>query len=141
MPRRVLVKTREMGQLALHLVRQEAGVWEPEWDDLRGTAIADLFTVVTREVIEQALQGYTKPLILALGLPPDGALRKLPPEAKICSQRRTCSLWDAQCCFPVAKKMPWCFQPSGLPPKASEAIQIWRERVYLVVALEEQKNA
>ena len=141
MPRRVLVNIRERGQVELLLVRMVGGRWEPEWEPLRETAVGELLPVVTREDIEHALNGYTRPLFRGLGLPPDGALRKLPKEAKECRERRTCRLWRAEECHPVAKAMPWCFQPDGLPMKAAEAVQLWREKVHIVIALEEDPNA
>lgn len=137
MPRRVTIATKERRQLEALLVREEVGVWEPEWEVLRETAIGGLVTRLPRGVIEQALQGYSWPLVKGLGLPPDGALRKLPPEARVCSQRRTCRLWRGEDCRPLAKAMPWCFQPDGLPLKAAEAVQLWREGVYLIVTLED----
>ena len=137
MSRRVLIQTREIGKVTLVLVRQEAGTWEPDWEPLRTSALASIIPIIPRETIEHALRGYTRPLILALGLPPEGCLRKLPPEAKLCSQRRTCTLQRATDCSPTAKAMPWCYHPEGLPDKAAEAIALWREGVYLIVTLEE----
>jgi hypothetical protein len=141
MPRRVLVNIREMGQIELLLVRMEGGCWEPEWEALRETPIAGLLPVVTRQDIEHALKGYTRPLYRGLGLPPDGALRKLPKDAKECRERRSCRLWRPEECHPVAKAMPWCFQPDALPLKAAEVIQLWREKTYIVITLEEDQNA
>jgi len=137
MPRRVTIKTRELGQLDVLLIREAAGQWEPEWEPLRETSVAGLMTRVARSVIEEALRGYSWPLVQLLGLPPAGALRKLSPEAKACSQRRSCRLWRAEDCQPKAKALPWCFQPDTLPLKAAEAVQLWREGVYLIVTLED----
>jgi hypothetical protein len=137
MPRRVTVKTKELGQLDVLLVREAEGRWEPEWEPLRETVIGGLATQVPRGVVETALLGYSWPLVQQLGLAPAGALRKLPPEARVCSQRRTCGLWRAEDCHVRAKGMPWCFQPDTLPLKAAEVIQLWREGVYLIVTLED----
>jgi hypothetical protein len=39
--------------------------------------------------------------------------------------------------MPVAKELPWCFEPEGLENPVREAvsrlIQIWHESVYVVV--------
>ena len=112
-------------------------MWEPEWEPLRETPLAELFTTLPRATLELALMKYTRPLVKALGLPPQGALRKLPPEARVCAQRRTCSLRNDQECFPTARNTPWCFQPEGLPHIAAKAIQLWRENAYIIVVVED----
>jgi hypothetical protein len=136
--RRVKVLTAEKGPLEILVVWSAKGIWEPEWEPLRETQWAELLTIVHPEVMEHALRGWSRPLVLALGLPPEGALRKIPVENRQCSQRGPCPLYDPKQCQPVAKELPWCFEPEGFSPGPLKdalvrLIQIWHEAVYVVV--------
>ena len=136
------VDTKELGFLELYLIYDEGGVWEEEWLPLQGNEIAALFTVVPKDTVEHALRGWTSPLVKALGLPPKGALLKVPERARVCTLRGRCPFYDKAMCFPTAKKMPWCFEPelSDDPEArrlASEVIKYWREGVYVVLVQEE----
>lgn len=137
MPRSLNVNTKEMRQLHLFVVRETAGVWEPEWEPLRCTPLAALFTHVLRETLEHALHGWSWPLVSALGLPPKGALHKLPPSAQVCKDAGICGVYCAEQCRPIAKHMPVCFHPSGLPYPAQEAVRLWRDNTYVVVVSED----
>ena len=137
MPRYLTVNTKELQRVSMLVIRETAGVWEPEWEPLRETCIASLFTRVTRGALEHALRGWSWPLISALGLPPEGALRKLPSSAKTCRDAGTCGVYQAEHCHPLAKKMPVCFHPKDLPYPAQEVIRLWRENSYVVVTIEE----
>lgn len=139
MPRRLKVSTREMGMVELYLIYAKGEEWEEEWRPLQGTDVASLFTVVTKEVMDHALWGYSKPLVAALGLPPPGALRKMPHQQ--CSARVGCPLYDPPDCVPTGKNLPHCFRPEGLPSDESrwlafEAVRLWREGVYIAVVKE-----
>jgi hypothetical protein len=134
----VKVVTQEKGTLEILVVWSEKGLWESEWEPLRGTLWAGLLTIVKPEVMEHALRGWSKPLVMALGLPPSGALRKIPSEFRQCAQRGTCPLYEAKKCQPVATELPWCFEPEGIEDfqvkeAASRLIQVWHEAVYVVV--------
>lgn len=130
--------TQEKGPLEVLIVWSKDGKWESEWDALRETPWANLMTVVNPEIMEHALRGWSKPLTTALGLPPKGALRKIPEEQRQCLQRGPCPLYEAKKCYPAAKDLPWCFEPEGLEDQrvreaASRLIQTWHEGVYVVV--------
>lgn len=130
-----------MGELRLLLIEEHAGVWEEEWEPLRGTVFGNQFTQVTKEVLDHAMHRYSRPLVNSLGPIPEGALRKIPPVSRECYQRKKCPLYSASTCFPEAEKMPWCFEPAGVEAErvrsaASRAIEQWRERVYLVIVKE-----
>src|SRR4051812_1481223 len=100
-----------MGDLQLLLISEEAdGRWEPEWEPLRGTVFGDQFTVMTRETIEHGLHRWSKPVVDALGISPEGALKKIPPGSRECFRRKVCPLYDPKLCFPESKNMPWCFE-------------------------------
>jgi len=137
-PRQVKISTREMGTLRLLLITEKNGVWEEEWEPLRGTVFGDQFTVTDRETIEQALKRWSRPLVDALGITPEGALKKIPPESRECFKCKRCPLYNEKLCFPESKNMPWCFEPGGVASEsvryaATRAFEQWRDRVYLVV--------
>lgn len=136
--------TAEKGVLEVLAISQQNDVWEEPWDVLRGTPIGALFSVVSRRNLNHVLDGFSKPFVSALGIPPEGALRKV---SQHCWKK--CSLYDPKLCNVLSKKLlPWCFEPvmaEGTSQKvltqASEAIRYWTEKVYLVVVLEDQLNA
>jgi hypothetical protein len=134
MSRLVKLPTKELGEV------QILAIWET--DPLRETPVGGLFSSTKQEVFTLALSGWTRPLALALGLPPVGALRKLPRVSMECDMRRGCPVFDKKRCFPTAKDMPWCFEPEGFSDNptrvaAAKAIGHWREGVYLVVITED----
>ena len=140
MPRRLKIVTLEMGRVELQLIYQTGEVWESEWRALQGTDIGNLFPVVSDEVANHAIRGWSKPLIESLGLPPQGALRKIPHTQQVCTYRDRCPYYDSHKCVPTSKKMPDCFQPGSVDESARsiayEAIRLWREGVYIVVVQE-----
>lgn len=140
MPRRLKLVTVEVGKLELFLIYSSNSVWEPEWRPMQGHPIASLFTMTSKEVVDHALRGWTAPLTKALGIPPLGALRKLPVAAKGCMDRQKCPHYDQKDCNPAAKDMPWCFVPGGITDEvrqlASDVIQMWREGVYILLVEE-----
>jgi hypothetical protein len=139
MPRRLKVETRELGMVEMFLIYAPGGEWEAEWKPLQGTDVGDLFTVVTKEVMDHALWGYSKPLVEALGLPPKGALHKMPHP--LCANRIGCTFYEARDCVPTGRNLPHCYQPEGLPSEESrqlafEAVRLWRDGVYIAVVKE-----
>lgn len=148
MPRRVKLPTLEMGEVQLLLLDG----WEKEWAVLEGTAFGDQFSTVAHEAVEHALRRLSRPLVDALGIPPAGALRKVPKVSRECFMRlkraglpRPCPLYDRFTCYPTAPEMQWCFEPDGVEDEtarkmAARAIELWREEVYVVV-VEEKPSA
>lgn len=141
MPRKVTIPTRELGELSLYVIYEKAGSYEPSWAPVQGKPFTDGFSRVSIEVWTHALKGWTHPLVKALGLPPEGAIRKLLPIEKTCEAQSTCPLFTKGECTPLYKKMPWCFQPGGLDTLdqrrlGAEAIQMWRDKTYIVVVFE-----
>lgn len=138
MSRQVCLPTREMGDIHVLLISCTGGKWEPEWDSLRGTVFGDQFSVVSHDAVTLALKRLSKPLTQALGIQPQGALRKIPLKSRKCANHERCPLFDPKQCFPEAKNMPWCFEPAGVEPEsvrllATQAIELWRRGVYIVV--------
>ncbi len=135
MPRRLTLQTAEMGQLELYLIYNEGGVWEAQWRGFQG--VWDVPSV-SKEVMDHALHGWTRPLVDALGPPPKGKLHMLPAKARRCASESECPFYDARRCGLLLTKMPWCFVPDGTAPGmlAAELIKLWREGVYVVAVLE-----
>lgn len=138
MPRELNLNTHEMGDLNLYLIYQYGEVWEEEWRPLQGEAITKLLTVVSQEMMDHALKGFTRPFIKALGIPPEGALRKLPNS--LCDRRIHCPFYHKKECVPLYKKMPSCFEPAGIEDLearrlAGDFVRMWRAGVYLVVVV------
>lgn len=138
MPRRVKLPTLEMGEIQLLLVDD----WSHGWEVLQGTVFGEQVSVVSREVVDHALHRYSRPLVDTLGIPPDGALRKVPRECwrrlKREENPRACILYDKGRCLTTSPDMPWCFEPDGdfdevIRKKGAEAIELWHEGVYIVV--------
>ena len=139
MPRRIKIQTVEMGTLDLLVVLQAKGVWESDWEALRASPFANLIPIVTREALDHAIRGWSKPLVRSIGLPPEGALKKLP--SKLCAVRAICPFHDQKHCASDAKKMPTCFEPSGVEEGvartlAAEVCRLWHERTYVIVVAE-----
>lgn len=138
MSRRVKLPTQEKGILEVEIVWGDGDHWESEWEPLRQTHWAGLMSVVPAEVMEHALRGWSKPLVSVLGLPPEGALRKIPPENRDCQMQGSCAIHDKSRCFPIAKELPWCFEPrmaesEAVRAAASRLVRLWHEGVYVVV--------
>jgi hypothetical protein len=135
----IKIPTNEMGELRILLIDTEPdGSWEPEWEPLRGTIFGDQFSTASREAVEHALHRLSRPLVDALGIPPEGALRRVPVEGRECFNRRTCKIYLPKHCRLEAKNMPRCFEPDGVASElvretATKAFEYWRDRVYLVV--------
>lgn len=139
MPRRLKVYPTKFAPLDLQVINSYGGEWEPDWRALQGSSVAELFTVITKEVMDHTLARWLKPLVDSLGIPPEGALRKIPRK---CADEVGCPFHDKDRCIPFAKKMPWCFIPSGIVGNetrhlAQETVRLWREGVYIVVVEEE----
>jgi len=141
MSRRLKVRTNEMGMVEMYLIYDEGGVWEEEWRELQVSAdLVDLSTV-PKEMMEQALWGFTKPLVEALGPTPKGRLLGLPEASRECAERKKCPLYDSKRCSHLKPKMPWCFVAdlsleAGVLRLMTELISMWREGVYVVLVRE-----
>lgn len=135
--------TREMGSVKLLVTWAKNGQWEPDIEPLRGTRFGEQLSKVPQSALDHALNGYSKPLSDALGIRPEGALRKIPEPSRVCARRTKCPLYAARECMPTAKAMPWCFEPDGCSEAVSQAaarvIAEWRDEVYVVVI--EETNA
>lgn len=137
MARLMKLPTLERGEIIVLAITERDGQWEPEWEPLRETVYGRQFTAVSRETLEHALRGFSRPLSDALGIPPVGALRKIPGPSRACYARRKCPFYEPHACHPQAAKMPWCFEPDDINDKkvrqsAAQAIEQWREGVYLL---------
>jgi len=135
------LRTVEKGDLEVLQIREREGKWEGDWDELRDTPVGKLFSRISKANLDHVLHGYSRPFVDALGISPEGALRKLP--SKECRKRSDCTFYDQRKCLTTSSNLPWCYEPEGLNVSekgnsvASEAVFRWRERVYLVVVPEE----
>lgn len=144
MPRRVRLKTREKGMLEVLVVTEFAdGRWELGWENIRGTFFGQLVPRVPRSAFNHVLNGYSQPFIEALGLPPEGALKRLPTAA--CAKQGGCSLYDSRRCSLWSKKLPWSYEPAGFDALggstlriASELIFLWKEGVRVVAVYDDE---
>jgi hypothetical protein len=132
-PRRLAIQSPEMGRIELYLIYNEKGIWEEQWRPLQG--VMDI-SEVTKEDMDHALNGWTRPLVANLGPPPKGLLRRLP--SKRCEREKGCPFFDKRNCSAISTKTPWCFEPEGIDPGilASEVIKLWQQEVYVVAVLE-----
>jgi len=133
-----------MGDLELYLIYQYGKTWEEMWAPAQGLPATSLLTTVDKSVMDHALLGWSAPLVKALGIPPEGALRKLPVENRVCARRDPCPFYHPKECVPLAPKMQWCFQPDGIEdPNArqliAELVKFWREGVYTVVVVDGER--
>lgn len=144
MPRRLRVKTRERGPLELYVVTESPeGGWEIGWENLRTTFFGKLVPRVPRSAFNHVLNGFSKPFVDALGLPPEGALRKLP--SPCCSKQTTCALFDKRRCLLTSKQLPWCYEPAGFEDLgtatrriASELVFLWKEGVHVIAVYDDE---
>jgi hypothetical protein len=137
MARQIKLKTREVGDLHLMLVRSTGGVWEDEWEPLRDAPWAEYLTRVDKATLDHALHGWTSPLVKALGPSPSMILHRISPDAQQCALWDQCVFYRKRDCTPKAPKMPNCFQPVGVPAELGyEVVRLWRESVYVVIVEE-----
>lgn len=124
-----------MGRVELYLIYDEGGTWEAEWRDLQGKLA---LPTLSKEDMDHALHGWTRPLVDQIGPPPQGMLLQLPRAARRCAHEKTCPLYDRKHCDIQHKKMPWCFEPAGIEAGrlAAEVIKLWRSEVYVLLVKE-----
>ena len=103
---------------------------------LVGTPWEGLIQVVTGEALSHALHGWFKPLMDQLGPPPTLRLKRVPNEAKVCANARSCAIADARCM--PNPKVPLCFEVPGddhVAELATALILLWREGYHVIVAI------
>lgn len=138
MSRRIVIPSDP--PIRLLTISESKGTWESEWEPLKGTIFEGLFSHVDRRVIDEAIRGHVGPLVKSLGIPPEGALRKMP--SRECGKRKSCIFYDNRKCLLLSSKMPWCFVPEGLDvteelePLVMEVLAAWKEPRHIVVVRE-----
>lgn len=143
MSRRLRVKTREKGFLEIFAFTEAAdGSWETGWEGLRNTVLGGLVSRVPRSSFNHLLHGYSGPFVSALGISPAGALLKLPSAA--CDKQRTCALYDKRNCLVASRKLPWCYEPTGIVNldaaavrTASDLVFLWKQEVYVIAVYDD----
>lgn len=143
MPRRLKARTLEKGLLEIFAITEAAdGTWEAGWEDLRRTVLGSLVSRVPRSTYNHLLNGYSAPFISMLGIPPQGALQKLPSER--CDKQPSCTLYQKRICFVGSRKLPWCYEPTGIEGLVPAAMRIagdlvflWKQEVYVVAVFDD----
>ena len=141
MPRRLKVPTDEKGLLELQTFNEAAdGTWEGNWESLRGSYLAQLISRVPRSAFNHVLNGFSAPFVAALGLPPEGALLKMP--SPFCEKQANCVYYEKRKCIISSKKLPYCYEPVRLigaltTRMANEAVFLWKEGVYVVAVYDD----
>jgi len=143
--RRLKIASAEMGFLELYLIYQYGADYEADWKPLQGHPLAGLFTSVSKETMDHALKGFTRPFVQQLGLPPLGCLHKIPTGSRECAHVAECPFYDKMACLPTSKKLPNCYQPAGVEGDVArqlghEVVALWREGVFIVVVREPQQT-
>ena len=134
MPRRLSLPSPELIRMELYFIYSYAGTWEIQWHPLQGSIE---LPIISKEVGDHALRGWTKPLVDKLGPPPEGMLRKLPSQD--CAYEKTCTFFDERWCKALSKRTPWCFEPMGFAAVgtlAAEIVRLWKDNVHIVVVEE-----
>lgn len=143
MPRRLKVRTHEKGVVEIFaFTESHDGSWEGGWEGLRNTLLGRLISRVPRSSFGHLLNGYSGPFVSALGIPPAGALLKLP--SPLCDKQNRCSLYQKRICWVGSRKLPWCYEPhriDGLEPAAKpiagEVVFLWKQEVYVVAIFDD----
>lgn len=132
------VKVPNSFGIELLTISKVDGVFEREWAPLQGNLLCDLFSVINRRTLEEALRGHLNPLRCALGLQPKGVLRKL--QARPCAQKSVCSMYDPHRCWIKKSVIPSCFHLDTYDLKTDQEIYLahyaiinWLDGVYVVV--------
>lgn len=132
----MMIPTLQKGNLlVIRIQENDDGTWEKDWEPLRETPMASLMSRMTQRELDHALHGYSRPFVDALGISPEGALRKIPSQE--CSKRGNCTFYDPTLCVVSSKELPWCYEPDGIAEQSgqagAQAVFHWRSKVYLVV--------
>lgn len=131
----------EFNLLVLH--EDKEGSLDEEWKAFQEHSevahIGALFSRVTQDAYQDALNKYTTPLIQELGLPPEGCLIKTPSEMKLCAHRKSCAMYEKGVCLGDNPKVPTCYQAEGggLEPsieiQVARVFELWRMGFYIIV--------
>ena len=146
MPRRLKALTNEKGPLEIYAITEGAdGRWEEGWEEIQATLLGRLISRVPRSAFNHLLNGDSQPFIAILGMPPVGALLKLPSTA--CAKQRGCALYQKRTCFVGSPKLPWCYEPAGFDAMtssarkmASDLIFLWKEQVYVIAVYDDSNS-
>lgn len=100
-----------------------------------GTPWESLFPWVDEHTLDQALRGYSTPLMRILGRPPSALVKRLPLVNSLCSLRHSC-LNASEHCVP-GPKVPDCWEAPGLEPgdiaSANYVVQLWRDGITVIL--------
>jgi hypothetical protein len=144
MAREISVHDDEWGEYKLFVLReQEDGSWEDEdWNRLRSfesvRPTLELFSHVSWDTFQEALQGYSMPLIKQLQLPPESCLMKANTGVSQCIYFDECPSYNPDECF-AHKGPPPCYSPSIAEAEFSirntytKIIEYWEHDRWIIV--------
>lgn len=127
------------GDTGFFVIRLDGQLWEPLWvvlqESVRWRWVGESFLhVQNRDIWEDAMHGYSIPLLRALKTPPSVTLLRCPPEMSLCRQRATCPSFEASKCNFASKDSPICYdvdeEDEALRLRLQEIRDAWREGRY-----------
>jgi hypothetical protein len=117
----------------LYYLPTELGQLLPPWDHLPDPVLT-LFSVVSYEAWEYAVNKFATPLMQQLVTPPSICLYRV-SKMYPCSSKNNCVMYNPLECFPKIG-MPRCFDPETNQKELSvvrEVLHGWAENYYWVV--------
>ena len=101
-----------------------------EFSDLIGTSVERLIPEVSHEVLDQAMRGFTTPLMNQTLRDPRGCL-KLLDVSKACDEKDHCLSYKKDHCILGHRKMPDCFSPIATK-SLRPLVLAWLEGFYII---------
>lgn len=148
MSRRIKIQDEDWGEFDLFILSEsEDGSWDDqEWEKLKEweevDPLIDLFSRVTWESYQDALNGYAMPLIEELELKPESCLIKADLPISQCFYWNTCPAYDEDKCF-GHKDPPACYNasieeaPFDLQRTVSDIYRFWQDGTWIVIVEED----
>lgn len=148
MSREMTIEQKKWGIYYLFVLHESTdGTWDDqEWEAVRQhdetDELVDLFSRVTWESYDDALHGYTMPLIEELELDPESCLIKGQLALSQCLHHEVCPSYDEDACY-GHKEPPPCYEPTieeadyNLRSTVARIYELWRNDVWIVVVEED----
>jgi hypothetical protein len=148
MSRRITIEDEDWGEYELFVLwESENGQWDDvEWSEIREIEeiqpLIELFSRVTWESYQDALNGNSMHLIRELGLPPEKCLIKGDIPVSKGFYHEECPAYDKAECF-GHKSPPPCFSPTveevsfEVREIVSDIYEYWRNDVWIIIVEED----
>ena len=103
---------------------------------LKETPFEGLIPIVSGEAWSHALNGHLTPLMRIIGPPPNGLLKMVPIEMRVCSWQKKCNSFLEKTCQP-GPLVPDCWTVPGIKGDDTlafiETVLAWRDGKYVVI--------